>query len=61
MVSSPSCEDFRSLHSILASEKLNKLKNQKDFLFCQRSEVTGQSAGPNIGETDGHKGRMTIY
>ena len=45
MVSSPSCEDFRSLHSILASEKLNKLKNQKDFLFCQRSEVTGQIIG----------------
>ena len=45
MVSSPSCEDFRSLHSILATEKLNELKNQKDFLFCQRSEVTGQIIG----------------
>ena len=62
MVSSPSCEDFRSLHSILTtSKKLNKLKNQNLFLFCQRSKVTGQTIAPQIEDTDRWIQRIITY
>jgi len=44
-------EGSSSLHSTLTtSKKLSKLKNQHLFLDLQRSEVTGQTAVPKIGE-----------
>lgn len=50
--SAPAWKKLRGHHFVITHKKLNKLKNQNSYKISQRTEVTGQTAGLRIGDTD---------